>query len=115
MRAGTSPPNRCRIWRAVSFTCRALVWKKLTGKMSRSMRDTGSAARDTASGARRNRRAEATSVTASFVCADNIVAISTWKGSSRESSWIFSTASTFMPVLARAMTFRTARGWDRMR
>ena len=54
-----------------------------------------------------NSRVEAACVTASFVCADSIVAMSTRKGSSRLSSLIFSTARSSIPRIARPRRRRT--------
>src|SRR3954468_8532913 len=68
--------------------------------MSCSMRAAGSAATDFAVRATRNRLADAAAVTASFVCADSIVAMRTWKASSFLFLEIFSTAGSSMPWIA---------------
>src|SRR4029079_6008041 len=56
------------------------------------------------------RRDEAAAVTASFVCADSIVAISTWEGSSCCSFAIFSTAGSARPSVAFASRRITSPG-----
>jgi len=74
------------------------------------MRGTVSLAIDFGVRATRKSRADAAAVTASLVCADNIVAIRTWKGSSFWSFAIFSTAGSSRPSIAfasRRMTVAT--------
>src|SRR5215813_9760716 len=78
------------------------------------MRAAGSFAIDFGVRATRKSRAEAAAVTGSRVCADSIVAIRTWKGSSRWSLAIFSTAGSSSPSIAfasRRMTVATGAGF----
>src|SRR5688500_11911279 len=71
------------------------------------MRLTGNAAIACGVLAALNSRSEAAAVTASFVCADSIVAIRTWNGSSCVSSAIFSTAGSSSDRIARPRDFST--------
>jgi hypothetical protein len=76
--------------------------------MSFSIRETGSFTIVLGVRATLNRRSDAAAVTASLVCADSIVAMRTWKGSSSWSCAIFSTAGSSRPSIAFAKRRITA-------